>query len=353
MIPTLASAQAQTDGKVELRAWGAPGGLSDDVESLANLEVMEAFQHRYPRITPVPSTGLKIPGGGSRTMDMVPLMQIAGDIPPHVLYVVFRSSETYIQNKLLYPLDKYIEQDTLKLNISNGPLLELNQYLAALKQSPHYQMEIEGRVPPQCWTVMRRECPYQEECHFCEAWGVPPRKRHFHVWAFPQGPVVTALFYRKDLFSEAGLPDRVPETTEEMLEWARKLTDPKKGRYGLKIGLNNLGWSTLSFLYSLDGRLVEQDVEGNWRCAFDSAQAVEAYYFVARLFHEPFVSPSGELIDSVVSTGAVRAGTREENAMFMGAIYQNFSSSETVFDMALVPFPKDRREREAVSSLHK
>ena len=34
--------------------------------------------------------------------------------------------------------------------------------------------------------------------------------------------------------------------------------------------------------------VVAQNTNGQWHCVFDSPEAVEAYYYVARLFHEPF-----------------------------------------------------------------
>lgn len=113
-------------------------------------------------------------------------------------------------------------------------------------------------------------------------------------------PAAVALFYRKDLYYEAGLPDRAPGTMEEFLQWARKLTNPKEERYGIKMGMD--GWSTLSFLYSSGGHLMEKDEKGRWRCAFDTEETVEAYYFVMRLFYEPFDNKWGHF-DSVVYRG--------------------------------------------------
>ena len=100
--------EAQQD-VIRLRAWGVPP-KSSGAGNLAKLRVLEKFQEKFPYIKPVSTTGIKMPGG--KTQDMVPLMQIAGDIPPHVMLVVFRNSDTYIQNKFLYPLDKYIETPT-------------------------------------------------------------------------------------------------------------------------------------------------------------------------------------------------------------------------------------------------
>ena len=243
---------------------------------------------------------------------MVPLMQIAGDIPAHVMYVNFRQSDTYIRNKFLYPLDKYIEK-TLGLDITNGQNMELDEYLAELAKSPEYETEIEPRIPHQCWEVMRRECPYKEKCLFAKVnggqWEFDPTEKHYHVWAFPQGPLVTALLYRKDLFHEAGLPDRVPRTNEEFFEFAKKLTNPAENRFGVNMPLDEvLSYRTLSFLYSAGGRLVDRDENGEWRCLFDSPEAVEAYFFVARLVHEPFKGPDGKTMSSVVYSGETRGG---------------------------------------------
>ena len=69
-------------------------------------------------------------------------MQIAGDIPAHVMYVNFRNSDTYIRNKFLYPLDKYIEE-MLGQDVTNGQNMELDEYLAELANSGKYKIEIE------------------------------------------------------------------------------------------------------------------------------------------------------------------------------------------------------------------
>jgi ABC-type glycerol-3-phosphate transport system substrate-binding protein len=295
--------KAADDGEITLRAWGVPTS-SGGVANLADLRVLAEFRRQNQLVNPVSSTGISIPGG-SRTHDMVPLMQIAGDIAADVMYVNFRQSDTYIQNKFLYPLDKYIEK-TLGLDIENGPNMELDEYLAELSKSDKYETEITPRIPHQCWEVMRRICPYGEKCPFAKQnggdWNFKPTEKHYHVWAFPQGPLVTALLYRKDLFHEAGLPeDQVPRTNEEFFEFAKKLTNPAEDRFGVLMPLDEvLAHRTMSFLYSAGGRLVDRDENGEWRCLFDSDEAVEAYFFVARLVHEPFEGPDGKTISSVV-----------------------------------------------------
>jgi multiple sugar transport system permease protein len=311
-----ASGEAQDDTSTQeviLRAWGVPR-FSSRASEIATLRVLEEFQKKFPNITPVSSRGISI-SSGSRTADMAPLMQIAGGIAADVMYVTFRQSDTYIQNKFLYPLDKYVE-GSLGLDVVNGQNMVLEKYLEVLQTSDKYNTEIGGgvaRVPLQCWEVIRRNCPYGQQCQFAEInggdWKFQPTRLHNHIWAFPQGPQVTVLFYRKDLFHEAGLPDRVPETNDELFEFAKQLTNPAEDRYGLKFQLGEqLSWSTLGFLYSSGGRLVDRDAKDNWICSFDSPEAVEAYFFVARLFHEPFLGPNGKTIGSVVYLGESSSG---------------------------------------------
>ena len=238
------------------------------------------------------------------------------------MYINFRKSDTYISNKFLYPLDKYIEQ-LAGTDIPGGQSLPLPEYLARLRAAPHYQEEFADRVPEQCWEVMRRPCPYGDKCPYLKAWGERSSAKHYHTWCFPQGPLVIALFYRRDYFHEAGLPDRPPETMEELLQWSRILTNPKADRYGLMMDINSLSWGTLSFLYSNGGRLVQQDAHGQWRCSFDSEAAVEAYDFVARLFLEPYQNQYGKF-NNVVYLLSSPIGSDDKYAMFFGYLDQRF-----------------------------
>ena len=276
---------------IVLKAWGVPEQTRNDIDAMADRMILEAFRDRRPDIKPVAPTGIEIPG--RQSMDFLPLMQIAGDIAPDVLYVNFRQSDTFVQNKFLYPLDRYIEK-LVGLEVPHGHLLDAEAYLAAIQKAPGYERELADRIPHQCWPVMRRECPYGAECPYLKTWHEAPLAKHYHTWCFPEGPDFIAIFYRKDLLFEAGLPDRAPETIEELLEWSRKLTNPKEDRFGMEIPLAELGWSTLSFLYSEGGRIVERDEAGEWHCVFDSEEAVEAYYQVARFFLEPFQNAHGK-----------------------------------------------------------
>jgi len=290
-----AFAAPEQEKEITLRAYDVPGPAGGTINSYAMLEVIQAFRARFPHIKPITERGLTIPG---RSMDVMPLMKIAGDVASDTLYVNFRQSDTYVRSKFLYPLDKYIG-DLAGQSLPGAHLLNLDDFLAKLRETPHYKEAIEDRVPLQCWKVMRRLCPYQETCPYLLKWGEKTAENHYHTWCFPIGPIVTALFYRWDHFNEAGLPDRAPETFDELLAWSRKLHNPAEKRYGLMMRQEELSYSTLTFLYSMGGLLVDQDENGNWHNVFDSDEAVDAYYFVARMFLEPFTNAFGSFDTSV------------------------------------------------------
>jgi multiple sugar transport system permease protein len=332
--PVRAASTDTGDNRIVLRAWGVPTGSGASPDALATLETLAAFQQKFPHVKPISSAGLMIPG---RTMDITPLMQIAGDIAADVMYVNFRQSDTYIRSKFLYPLDRYMER-MVGADIPDSHLLSNEAYLAQISKAPDYATYLEWRVPGPMWKVMRRRCPYEDECAVVEKWNATPRKEHMHVWAFPEGPLVMAMIYRRDLFAEAGLPDRVPETIEEMLAFGRRLHHPEKNQYGMLVSLNELSWSTLSFLYSYGGLIVDQDEEGKWHCVFDSDEAVDAYSMVARFFLEPYENEHGSY-NRVIYPGQAQAIGEIHYGMQFAYIDQRFFTQTETERIGFGPVP--------------
>ena len=295
---------------IQLRCWGVQDPTAvGNPSSLADILSLRKFHDTFHDYQVNSSRGMQLPGSG--TMDMIPLMQIAGGIPEDCLYVNFRQSDTYIrQHKLLYPLDAYVESlvfstpeqrkhythltESRDQKIPGGHLMDVATYFKQLAKGPNYG-EFQRRVPKPCYPVIFRQCPYEEQCEFLHQRGeaYPTPKRHRHIWSLPVGPLVMGMKYRRDLFAEAGLPDRVPKDWVEFLEWGKILTNPEDLTYGFSMS-SNPGWEYLSFLYSEDGRIVEQDENGEWRCVFDSEAAVEAAYFMARIALERFQSESAD-----------------------------------------------------------
>ena len=344
LISSTATAPAQNvrgpqEDRIILRAYGIPGDADAHIFDLIRLAILDEFKRRHPHVEPVSNQGLNFGHHNPKTQDVGTLMQIAGDIAPHVLPFGFRHTDTYIRSKFLYPLDKYIET-MLGLDIEDGPLLDLDEYLARLQTSARYETEVGQRVPYQCWQVLRRQCPYVDDCPHSRKWGVQQSKKHHHVWGFPQRVSIAALFYRKSYFYETGLPDKAPETLEELFDYAKLLTDPEDRRYGLRLGLaEGLASASVSFLYSLGGRLVEENEAGEWRCVFDSEEAVEAYYFLARLFHERYTNWKGKELQGI-ATDQPRSGSAQIPAMFFYPLQQTYFTWMRASDYGFAPVPR-------------
>src|SRR5262249_1153427 len=149
-----------------------------------------------------------------------------------VMYVNFKQSHTYINMKLLYPLDRHVEQ-VAGVSVGDGSSLKLEDYLRELKRGPGWAT-IEDRVAPQCWPVMRRACPYGGDCPYRAEWKLPPSAHHEHIWAFPIGPLVMGIMYDKPIFAEHaadGIEVRPPRDWEELIRWAKVMTDPPNNQF--------------------------------------------------------------------------------------------------------------------------
>lgn len=75
------------------------------------------------------------------------------------------------------------------------------------------------------------------------------------LYAVPVFDEHYVLYYNKDYFQEAGI-EKVPETYEELIETAKKLTDPDKNRYGISMRGDGfasvLTWITVARAYGAD-----------------------------------------------------------------------------------------------------
>jgi len=70
-----------------------------------------------------------------------------------------------------------------------------------------------------------------------------------YSWPFARSTPV--LYYNKDMFKEAGLPDRAPETWTEFKEFCTKLTvKDKRVGYAVQLGLTTAHWYFQGMLYA-------------------------------------------------------------------------------------------------------
>lgn len=237
----LASAVARSEEKIELRVQGLPNAAAVDPDSIAKVRLIEEFQRRFPNIELKPATGLQLE---TITPEATTIMMIAGGIAPDVIQISFRSVDTFVQQGMLLPLDKYIAEEKAKGD------------------------DIIGQVLPQIRPVIFRTGPDGKKS----------------VYGLPTEWKVTGLFYNRELFRLAGLPQRPPADWNELREFSRKIAALGPQYRGLRLyGGNLASTSLINFIWSAGGEAVEEIKPGEWRAAFNTPAALDAYLFYYEL----------------------------------------------------------------------
>ncbi|HNX00604.1 MAG TPA: extracellular solute-binding protein [Candidatus Cloacimonadota bacterium] len=238
--------------KIVLKIFEFPDPRNATSFTKANLAVLEAFQKKYPNIELRSFSGLKIE---NLDLDIGPLMAIAGGVSPDVIYVNFRQSDTYIQNNFLYPLDEYLGQQDAQA--------------------------IDLRVEKPVWQVIKRKKGDSPE----------------HVWMLPYETLVRVMMYRKDLFKKAGLdPNHPPENWDELVEYAKRMTIPSEGTYGIFLaGGSQAAYDWITYLWSAGGDAVKQNPKtGDWYATFNDKSALSAMDLYLKLLTTKWRDPSGK-----------------------------------------------------------
>lgn len=238
---TTTASEVSTDEKdaVTIRVVGMPDTASPSPGTVARMKSVTAFRRHHPWIQLTSSTGLELEGRGSNTT----LMQIAGRIAPHVMHVNLRLLDSYVDQGFLAPLDEYIER------LTEAERLRL--------------------APRSIWDAVTRRGPPDGE---------------IHVYALPIDLNVSAVFYRRGLFRDVGLPDRPPLDWDELERFGRVLREKK----GLPILGVAKGWDSsalLDFMPGLDAEVVRQEATGRWRCVFACPSVAKAAVQYAKLAH--------------------------------------------------------------------
>lgn len=212
-----------------------PPKSSRGMQSVADRAVLEAFLASHPEIEVDPYVKLRVPGPrGEATL----YMAMAGDTAPDALYVYGRSTQKYIDQQFLYPLNDYLKDCP---EITGQPLFQ--KFLPAISRPG------EDNAPV--------------------------------VYAITDKVFVSGLLYRKDLFAQAGLEtNRAPKTWDELRDYARKLTVPEKGQFGITLpGSQGASWRFANFVWQAGGRMCRQKPDGSWYLSVDEPEAVEAFKF--------------------------------------------------------------------------
>lgn len=109
-----------------------------------------------------------------------------------------------------------------------------------------------------------------------------------HFIGFPMNYFAHALYYNKNMVKAAGLdPEKPPTTWDEMADWAVKMTDTKKGQYGMTISSS---WVYLpQMIWANGGDVIDYS---NKTSLINKPEAVEAVKYWADLAINKKVSPA-------------------------------------------------------------
>ena len=240
------------EDKVILKVFELPDPKRTDAFAKADMAVIKAFKEKYPHIELRSFSGITIEG---MDLDSKPLMAIAGGVSPDILYINFRQSDTYIQNNFLYPLDEFInnEEDDL----------------------------LEERVAAPVWPVINRQKTGDED------------KK---IWMLPYETLVRVMIYRKDLFYRVGIdPDDPPENWDELYDYAKRMTIPSEGIYGLYLASGpQASYDWITYLWSAGGDAVLQKDNGDWFASFNSEAGVDAMEMYLKLITTNWLDADGE-----------------------------------------------------------
>ena len=286
----------ERDGKtiIHIKVWNLPDPSSVSTNECANVAVVRKFRKEFPKIFAEKYkakykanpekygnynwdnveialdkfSGIKVEGVESD------LLAIAGDMAADVLYINFRKSDNYISNNFIQPLDRYYAELTPK--------------------------QIKSRVHDKIRHVVYRKGPDGKK----------------HWWAMPYGGLLgRVLVYRKDLFDEYKInhPDK-NWTWKDLLSACKKITDPAKGIYGLRLGRGmRESYFWITFLWSAGGDIMTYDAKKDaWLCTFDSSAAVKALDFYTQLSAELWTDKKGRQRRGYVYKDAAEASSKWE-----------------------------------------
>ncbi len=113
------------------------------------------------------------------------------------------------------------------------------------------------------------------------------------IYGVPAFSFVNWVYYRKDWFEEAGI-EEPPETMEDFLDAALKITDPARGRYGFGMRGGDGGAPYITDMMRAWGSPIVEDGE----VALDRQTAIEAVRFYAELYTKHNVVPPSAPNDS-------------------------------------------------------
>ena len=276
--------------------WGIPDPNSTAPFDRAKRAVYEAFTKQHPEIRLERFSSLNIQGPAAESGI---LMAYAGGTAPDIVYVNMRLMRQYIGQGFLQPID---------------PLLTAHpETLSRVHPNLRKELDIAG-----------------------------------HVFCVPSAQFVQALYYRKDLFRDAGLdPNRGPRDWDEFYLYCQKLYDEKKGQWGFTWPPSDTSWYWINFLYAAGGEVTKQTSDGTFVAAFNSEAGEKALNYYRKLQTAPWTDPkTGKTVKGVTTKSETRTQDISAGKVAMWFNYQSDDiTNMNSFDLnpsllGIAPMPK-------------
>lgn len=156
------------------------------------------------------------------------------------------------------------------------------------------------------------------------------------MYGLPFDGETTGLFYRTDLFDQAGI-EGPPTTWEEFEQTAAALTDPAKKQYGVAIFSTEAAYYWYPWLWQAGGDTLSSDGQD---IAFDSPEGVEAAQFYVNLAQK-YAPPDYLASDSWngrVAFASGKVGMYVAGSWFAGQMLSEFPDIDGKW--ATAPLPK-------------
>lgn len=150
---------------------------------------------------------------------------------------------------------------------------------------------------------------YEESSEFLEKYAddvLKEKNRGFKdgkIYTVPREMVTYGLVYNKDMFKEAGIVDengeaKPPQTYAELVEDAKKLTDPAKKQYGIVFPVKWGGWTTTDIVYPAFVSTGKNSGYDSKTGTFDYSGIAPIMKAIIQIKHDGSYYPGAERLDN-------------------------------------------------------
>lgn len=161
--------------------------------------------------------------------------------------------------------------------------------------------------------------------------------------------VTYGLVYNKDMFRAAGIVDEngeptPPKTYEEMVEYAKRLTNPEKKEYGIIFPVKWSGWTTTDIVYPAlvsGGRNSGYDRKTG---TFDYKDIAPIMKAIMQIKHDGSCYPGGEMLDNDPARAQFsegRIGMKFSGSYDVSVFINQFPAK---CDWGVAPYPSEKAD---------